>query len=205
MKKKDLTSQQIVEAAIGLFAVHGIEKTSLAMIAGEVGITKPSIYYHFASKDELVERVFEYMFSDYHFDHYFSLTEMNEHNFAEKLYQGGLRMFPEEEEAFIPVIRLLNEFMLTANRSANYGQRVVAMQQSFLDGFRELMRLGADFGIIERQNADSKAYVLALVIDNITSYIMMDMQLDYQAIWRETVNSTLRKGADILESRDGIQ
>lgn len=73
------------------------------------------------------------------------------------------------------------------------------MQQSFLDGFRELMRLGADLGIIERQNADSKAYVLALVIDNITSYIMMDIRLDYQAIWREAVNSILRKGADTIE------
>ena len=108
-------------------------------------------------------------------------------------------MFPEEEEAYVPVMRLLSEFMLTASRSANYGQRVVAMRQSFLDGFRELMRLGADFRIIERQNADSKAYVLALVIDNITSYIMMDIRLDYQAIWREAVNSILRKGADTIE------
>ncbi|MEC0203836.1 TetR/AcrR family transcriptional regulator [Paenibacillus lautus] len=199
MKKKDLTSQQIVEAAIGLFASHGIDKTSLAMIAGEVGITKPSIYYHFASKDELVERVFDYMFSDYRFDHYFSLTGMNEHNFAEQLYEGGLRMFPEEEEAFVPVMRLLSEFMLTANRNANYGQRVAAMQQSFLEGFRELMRLGADFGIIDRQHADAKAYVLALVIDNITSYIMMDIPLDYQTVWKEAVNSVLRKGADTIE------
>ncbi|ACX63476.1 TetR/AcrR family transcriptional regulator [Paenibacillus sp. Y412MC10] len=199
MKKKDLTSQQIVEAAIGLFATHGIEKTSLAMIAGEVGITKPSIYYHFASKDELVERVFEYMFSDYHFDHYFSLTGLNEFNFAEQLYQGGLRMFPEEEEAFVPVMRLLNEFMLTANRNANYGQRVAAMQQSFLDGFREFMKLGVDFGLVDRQHADSKAYVLALVIDNITSYILMEIPLDYQAVWKEAVNSVLRKGADAIE------
>lgn len=199
MKKKDLTSQQIVEAAIGLFATHGIEKTSLAMIAGEVGITKPSIYYHFASKDELVERVFEYMFSDYHFDHYFSLTGLNEFNFAEQLYHGGLRMFPEEEEAFVPVMRLLSEFMLTANRNANYGQRVAAMQQSFLDGFREFMKLGVDFGVVDRQHADSKAYVLALVIDNITSYIMMEIPLDYQAVWKEAVNSVLRKGADLIE------
>jgi len=199
VKKKDLTSQQIVEAAIGLFATHGIEKTSLAMIAGEVGITKPSIYYHFASKDELVERVFEYMFSDYHFDHYFSLTGLDEFNFAEQLYQGGLRMFPEEEEAFVPVMRLLSEFMLTANRNANYGQRVAAMQQSFLDGFREFMKLGVDFGVVDRQHADSKAYVLALVIDNITSYIMMEIPLDYQAVWKEAVNSVLRKGADAIE------
>ncbi|KZS47190.1 TetR family transcriptional regulator [Paenibacillus glucanolyticus] len=198
MKKKDLTSQQIVEAAIGLFALHGIEKTSLAMIASEVGITKPSIYYHFVSKDELIDRVFDYMFSDYHFEHYFTLAHMNELNFAEELYQGGMRMFPEDEEEFSPVMRLLNEFMLTANRSANYGERVAAMQQTFLDGFRELMLLGAEFGIVERHHAESKAYVLALVIDNITSYMMMDIQLDYQAIWKEAVNSVFRKGADTV-------
>lgn len=199
MKKKDLTSQQIVEATIGLFAQHGIEKTSLAMIAGEVGITKPSIYYHFSSKDELVERVFDYMFSDYHFEHYFTLSDFNELNFAEELYQGGLRMFPEEEETSVSLFHLLNEFMLTASRSANYSERVIAMQKNFLDGFQELLQLGVEFGVVAQGNSVSKAYVLALVIDNITSYMMMDIPLDYKVIWKEAVNSVLRKGADPME------
>lgn len=198
VKKKDLTSQQLIEAAMGLFAQHGIEKTSLAMIAGEIGITKPSIYYHFASKDELVERVFDFMFSDYHFEQYFSIHEWNEHNFVENLHRGGLRMFPENEDEFSPIMRLLNEFMLTAGRNTNYGERVVVMQQAFLDGFQELLQLGADLGIIENRNVASKAHLLAMVIDNITSYMMMGIKLDYQGIWKEAVNSVFRKGGDTL-------
>ncbi|MDR0270786.1 TetR/AcrR family transcriptional regulator [Paenibacillus sp.] len=199
MKKRELTSQQLIEAAILLFAQHGIEKTSLAMIAAEVGITKPSIYYHFASKDELVEKVFEYMFSDYHFGQYFPISDFNEQNFAEKLFQGGISMFPQDKENFYPVMRLLNEFMLTAGRGGHFGEAVVAMQQEFLEGFRQLLQHGAKLGVIEEENADSRAYVLALVVDNITSYMMMGVKLDYEKIWKEAVNATFRKGVDVIE------
>ncbi|MBE9915254.1 TetR/AcrR family transcriptional regulator [Paenibacillus donghaensis] len=199
MKKRELTSQQLIEAATLLFAHRGIEKTSLAMIAAEVGITKPSIYYHFASKDELVEKVFDYMFSDYHFELYFSVSDFNEQNFAEQLFQGGLRMFPEDEEHLYPIMRLTNEFMLTAGRGGHYGERVIMMQQEFLDGFRQLLQHGAKLGVIEEENVDSRAYLLALVIDNITSYMMMGIKLDYKKIWKEAVNGTFRKGGDAIE------
>lgn len=40
-------------------AEYGIEKMSLSMIAKEVGISKPAIYYHFPSKEALVDFLFE--------------------------------------------------------------------------------------------------------------------------------------------------
>ncbi|GIO34256.1 MULTISPECIES: TetR/AcrR family transcriptional regulator [Paenibacillus] len=198
MKKRELTSKQLIEAAVGLFAHHGIEKTSLAMIAAEVGITKPSIYYHFASKDELVEKVFDYLFSDYRFDFYFSVSDFNEQNFAEKLFQGGLRMFPEDEGSFYPVLRLLHEFMLTAGHGAHYGERVIGMQRDFLEGFRKLLLHGAKLGLIEQEHVESRAYLLALAIDNMTSYMMMGIKLDYENIWKEAVNGTFRKGGNVI-------
>ncbi|MDX8288674.1 TetR/AcrR family transcriptional regulator [Metabacillus indicus] len=48
-----MTSEQLKQAAIRLFADHGYEGTSLADIAAEVGIKKQSIYTHFKNKDEL--------------------------------------------------------------------------------------------------------------------------------------------------------
>ena len=50
MTKNLQTSQNIVEASFKLMAEHGIEKMSLSMIAKEVGISKPVIYYHFLLK-----------------------------------------------------------------------------------------------------------------------------------------------------------
>ncbi|AUM65787.1 TetR/AcrR family transcriptional regulator [Brevibacillus laterosporus] len=48
-----MTANKIKEAALQCFAQHGYEGTSLAQIADEVGIKKPSIYTHFKAKEDL--------------------------------------------------------------------------------------------------------------------------------------------------------
>jgi AcrR family transcriptional regulator len=45
---------RIVTAALGLFADHGVNGTSLQMIADAIGVTKAAIYHQFKTKDEIV-------------------------------------------------------------------------------------------------------------------------------------------------------
>ncbi|AQP48317.1 hypothetical protein BW730_13210 [Tessaracoccus aquimaris] len=47
----------MLEAALELFAEHGVAGTSLQMIAGRLGITKAAIYHHFPVKDQIVVEV----------------------------------------------------------------------------------------------------------------------------------------------------
>ena len=51
-----LTAAQtrIVDAALDLFAEHGVGGTSLQMIADEIGVTKAAVYHQFNTKDEIV-------------------------------------------------------------------------------------------------------------------------------------------------------
>lgn len=49
--------EKILAAARTLMAEKGIMKTSLADIAREVGISKGTLFYHFASKDDLVNDI----------------------------------------------------------------------------------------------------------------------------------------------------
>lgn len=57
------TKQEILDAALELFSVQGFEATSIAQIAGTVGIRKASLYSHFENKqailDALVQEVLE--------------------------------------------------------------------------------------------------------------------------------------------------
>jgi AcrR family transcriptional regulator len=48
------TRDRILDVALDLFTDQGFDGTSMREIAERLGITKPSIYYHFASKEEIL-------------------------------------------------------------------------------------------------------------------------------------------------------
>ena len=48
------TRDHILDIALDLFTEKGFDKTSLREIADELGFSKAAIYYHFASKDEIL-------------------------------------------------------------------------------------------------------------------------------------------------------
>jgi AcrR family transcriptional regulator len=45
---------RIIEAALALFAEHGVSGTSLQMIADAVGVTKAAVYQQYNTKDEII-------------------------------------------------------------------------------------------------------------------------------------------------------
>ena len=45
---------RIITAALDLFAEHGVNGTSLQMIADAIGVTKAAVYHQFKTKDEIV-------------------------------------------------------------------------------------------------------------------------------------------------------
>ena len=51
------TRQRIQDVARELFAVKGVQRTSLQDIAARLGITKPALYYHFTSREDLVRSI----------------------------------------------------------------------------------------------------------------------------------------------------
>jgi len=56
-KPRSGTRQRIQEVARDLFVQQGVQRTSLQDIADKLGITKPALYYHFASREELVRSI----------------------------------------------------------------------------------------------------------------------------------------------------
>ena len=63
--EKSNTREQILEAALDLFAVNGYEATSISQLADAVGIRKASLYSHFANKQDILDNVVETVLKGY--------------------------------------------------------------------------------------------------------------------------------------------
>ncbi len=62
--KSTSTRQQIVDAADDLFYAQGFGETSFADIAKAVSISRGNFYYHFRTKDEILDAVIDKRLSD---------------------------------------------------------------------------------------------------------------------------------------------
>lgn len=59
LERPDNRRPELLAVAARLFARGGFEATSMRDIAGEVGMLAGSMYYHFASKNELIAAVYQ--------------------------------------------------------------------------------------------------------------------------------------------------
>ena len=53
--------EEIALVTLELAAEKGLANVTMSMIADKIGIKKPSLYKHFASKEEIVEAMYEYL------------------------------------------------------------------------------------------------------------------------------------------------
>ena len=192
MTKNLQTSQNIVEASFKLMAEHGIEKMSLSMIAKEVGISKPAIYYHFPSKEALLDFLFEEVFSGYQFVGYFDKDQYTKENFAEKLIADGLQML-SEYKGQEGILRVINEFIVSATRNEKYQKRLFEIQEEFLNGFHDLLKKGVELDVVSQDATEENAHTLALVIDNMSNYILIGFDLKYKEIWIQNVKNVMKE------------
>ena len=58
-EQRNLRKKSILDGALKVFKTHGIEKTTMDEIAHESGFGKATLYYYFASKDEVFIAIME--------------------------------------------------------------------------------------------------------------------------------------------------
>ncbi|MGW6283019.1 TetR/AcrR family transcriptional regulator [Kribbella sp. NPDC055071] len=59
------TKARIQQVAIELFSERGLQQTSLRDIAERLGVTKPALYYHFASREDLLSSLVQPLIADF--------------------------------------------------------------------------------------------------------------------------------------------
>lgn len=93
--------------------------------------------------------------------------------------------------------RVLQEYVLLSSRNKMYKDRLLTVQTEYLHGFEVLLTKANELQLIENKNLVSKAHMLALVLDNIGNFMMIDAKIDYKQIWIEAVNNILKEGVEV--------
>lgn len=78
-KQMQMTREIIKDTALNLFCTQGIERTDMAQIAEEAGVSRRTLYHHYKDKEELAAQIYvenlERMFGQLLFDFSFEQPE----------------------------------------------------------------------------------------------------------------------------------
>jgi AcrR family transcriptional regulator len=143
-KKSEESRAQVIDAAISVLADKGITGTSVQEIADAAGISKGSIHYHFASKEELLERVLQRCFEriEVRVREAFELPGGPLERMNRALYEmWAVRRDGE------PEVRVLTELHVLARQNASIRKAFAAemrkARQQMIDiGLKQLIEMG---------------------------------------------------------------
>lgn len=125
--KADATVQKILQASLARIIEYGEGGISMTEICREVGVSRPTIYRYFPTREALLERVFEHILDDYmaKLDAKIAADPNPLHrvniiaNFAEaRLQDGGAQLFHLEPSL---VMKLISR---SQNRLIAHGEKV---------------------------------------------------------------------------------
>ena len=106
------TEEKIFKTAVDLFSQKGFHAVSIREIARNVGIKESSIYNHYASKDKILETIFDY------YQNQMDKTDLSEEKMEKKIksisfeefWTKGLSEFHKTTE--YPIIEKINNIIL---------------------------------------------------------------------------------------------
>jgi TetR/AcrR family transcriptional regulator len=157
----------ILTEAIRLFAAQGFDGTSVQEIADSVGIRKPSLLYHFASKEELRRSVLDEILSRWNdvLPHLL-LTAAREQRF-DKVMDALSRFFLEDPDRARLILRE------TLDRPEDMRRRLETFVRPWIDVVAEQLDKARVKGMVH-EDVDPHAYAVNVITAIVAGVAILD-------------------------------
>lgn len=187
MEKRSVsTKRKILNAMYDLVAEVGYDKASIGKICDRVGISKPSVYYYFPSKEEIFTTLLDSMFPSIDYQRDYSLI-VDRDGFKAALIElgntviGGYRSDEKRR-------RVLAEVSIQANRIPAVQERQVTATNRTMGALKDILSHGVEIGAFP-DGTDIMLYVQILytVLEGTSNTVAQDEDIDEKAVWAGVV------------------
>ncbi|RDB65959.1 TetR/AcrR family transcriptional regulator [Eggerthella sinensis] len=189
------TRDKILKAMYQLIAEKGYDKASISQVCSLVGITKPSLYYYFPSKEELFLAVSESMWPTLDsFDESFLATHDAEayRAYLDETGRSIIANYHDDEERR----NVLAEIDLQATRIPGIGSQQKRLGTSMVDALTAMLQHGVDIGVFENDfDVHGNAKFLYVVLSGISQVISRHENPDVNDTWSKALNAVFREAA----------
>jgi AcrR family transcriptional regulator len=182
MQKK----QNIIRAAIRLFATQGFDGTTTLQIAHEAQVTEPLIYYHFKGKDDLFTHILKAAFKEY-FEMLDGLTRETETQFEkiDQLIRLHFKIIAERPDETFLIINTcpakLNDTDLVCS------ENLEKQRKALLNFLAETVAAGVQSGEFHDVPVEDTAMLLVAMISGLVRRRMLKYE-DVDAVCRATID-----------------
>lgn len=172
-------ADQILQAALRLFAEKGLHESSMDELVVESGLSKGSLYWHFESKDEIVLAVLARLFDGelYHLE---ALVEAKD-SAVDRLRALALLTVEElgSQESVLPI---LLEFYALAARRPQARQVIAEYLQRYRDLLNQIIVQGQERGELRAGDSQAAATAILAAFEGLMMHWALDpVSLDLDA------------------------
>ncbi|OPY61419.1 MAG: HTH-type transcriptional regulator AcrR [Syntrophorhabdaceae bacterium PtaU1.Bin034] len=160
MKNDNSVRERIVEAGIKLFLANGFAGTSVKQLAEAAGVAKGTLYWHFKSKDQILEEIFDRFATEF-YEPLFKKVEECDGDFLTKfkVYYKTITESALEKKELVMVCTTISGELAGTNTDAE--RKIRDIQMKFHDFNKRLLEYGKKEGTIPADcDTDTQAHIL---------------------------------------------
>lgn len=180
------TKKKILDAMYDLVAEVGYDKASIGKICDRVGISKPSVYYYFSSKEEIFTTLLDSMFPSIDYQRDYSLI-VDRNGFKAALIElgntviGGYRSDEKRR-------RVLAEVSIQANRIPAVQERQATATDRTMGALKDILSHGVEIGALpDGTDVMLHVQILYTVLEGTSNTVAQDEDIDEKAVWAGVV------------------
>jgi len=182
---KEIAKNKIIQAAVKIFSKKGFHKSTMDEIAGEVGVSKATLYTYFKSKEEMLKEIWQ----------------LNNQNILDlKKTFEGYDFFEVLEELYSMVVEspgLHLSFEITALSSHNDNIKEINKEsyEAKLEALKEFLKDQQEKGTIRKDiGAEVLAQILTALYTDVAAQLLVGIENEkVHEKWIKSINVIFKK------------